>query len=98
MILNDSKGIKQSAKQQLQVIQEILGSADHGVEEQFKSAVSLAPVLGPESDQNHLSLTLFDIDHRRHIGQALLPYQPAALQEIPFLVADNSLILLTSLA
>jgi hypothetical protein len=74
-----------------------MASTYQGIEEKLECSVSLTPVLGPEPDENDLAFTMSDIDHCRLIGKILLPYQPAALQEIPLLVADNSFIPLTVL-
>ena len=73
-------------------------SAHQSIKEQLERAVSLAPVLGPESDQNDLTFAVSDIDHCRLIGQVLFSDEPTALEEIPILVADYSLIPLIVLA
>ena len=81
----------------IQNIPKMLALADHGVEQEFECSMGLAPVLGPESDKNHLALAVLDIDHGWHAGDMFLPDEPSALQNILFLIADNGLVQLAVL-
>jgi len=42
-----------------------MGSAYQGIKEQLERAVSLASVLGSESNENHLPFAVLGIDHSR---------------------------------
>jgi len=49
-------------------LSDFLYLAYQGIEEKLECAVSLAPMLSPEPDENHLAFTMFSRDHRRFLG------------------------------
>jgi hypothetical protein len=81
-----------AAKAHLVYISARLFGLKKGIEEELVRAVGLGPVLWPEAEEYDLTLVHTGDHHRGLLLQLLLPYQPAALQEVPLSVSNDGFV------